>query len=124
MKKVIQALVDPKKEVFNIEQMKYPIKDEIDFLIAQAQAETDIAKEIVENIRKQSIPNGVGQYYDEKLALKMLEFFKEEEKVISLYVEAKKNYPLLAELMENKRPYLKEMLIEAKRLYEKNILGK
>ena len=103
--------------------MKYPIKDEIDFLIAQAQTETDIAKEIVENIRE----NGKGDdksYYEEKLALKMLEFFKEEEKVISLYAEAKKNYPLLAELMENKRPYLKSMLEEAKRLYEKNILGK
>ena len=52
------------------------------------------------------------------------EFFKEEEKVISLYAEAKKNYPLLSELMENKRPYLKDMLAEAKRLYEKEILGK
>ena len=68
--------------------------------------------------------------YDEKAKpgffsiLKMLEFFKEEEKVISLYAEAKKNYPLLAELMENKRPYLKDMLAEAKKLYEKNILGK
>ena len=28
------------------------------------------------------------------------------------------------QLMENKRPYLKEMLAEAKKLYEKNILGK
>jgi len=97
--------------------MKNPIKDEVDFLIAQAQTETDIAKEIVESIRQKN------DYYEEKLALKMLEFFKEEEKVISLYAEAKKNYPLLAELMENKRPYLKEMLVEAKGLYEKNILG-
>lgn len=86
-------------------------------MIAQAQTETDIAKEIVESIRQKN------DYYEEKLALKMLEFFKEEEKVISLYAEAKKNYPLLAELMENKRPYLKEMLVEAKGLYEKNILG-
>lgn len=103
--------------------MKYPIKDEVDFLIAQSQNETDVAKEIVESIRK----NGKGDdksYYEEKLSLKMLEFFKEEEKVIALYAEAKKNYPLLAELMENKRPYLKEMLSEAKRLYEKEILGK
>lgn len=102
---------------------KHPIKDEIDFLIAQTQTETDIAKEIVESIRK----NGKGDdqaYYEEKLSLKMLEFFKEEEKVIALYAEAKKNYPLLAELMENKRPYLKEMLAEAKRLYEREILGK
>ena len=97
--------------------MKNPIKDEVDFLIAQAQTETDIAKETVESIRQKN------DYYEEKLALKMLEFFKEEEKVISLYAEAKKNYPLLAELMENKRPYLKEMLVEAKGLYEKNILG-
>lgn len=101
---------------------KYPIKDEIDFLIAQSQTETDIAKEIVESIRGKEI-NDDKKYYEEKLALKMLEFFKEEEKVIALYAEAKKNYPLLSELMENKRPYLKEMLSEAKKLYEKNILG-
>jgi hypothetical protein len=43
------------------------------------------------------------------------------EWVISLYVEAKKSYPLLAELMENKRPYLKDMLEEAKKLYEKSM---
>lgn len=91
---------------------KNPIKDEIDYLIAQAQTETDIAKEIVESIRKKN------DYYQEKLALKMLEFYKQEEKVTSLYAEAKKNYPLLAELMENKRPYLKEMLAEAKKLNE------
>ena len=96
--------------------MKNPIQDEIDFMIAQAQTETDIAKEIVESIRTKN------NYYEEKLALKMLEFYKEEEKVISHYAEAKKNYPLLAELMENKRPYLKDLLMEAKKLYEKNIL--
>jgi hypothetical protein len=101
---------------------KNPIQDEIDFLIAQAQNETDIAKEIVDGIRKKGLGNK-NNYQEEKLALKMLEFYKEEEKVISLYAEAKKNYPLLAELMENKRPYLKEVLLEAKRLYEKNILG-
>lgn len=103
--------------------MKNPIKDEMDFLIAQVQNETDIAKEIVESIRGKGIDDEK-TYHEEKLALKMLEFFKQEEKVISLYIEAKKNYSLLAELMENKRPYLKELLVEAKRLYEKNILGK
>ena len=95
-----------------------PIQDEVDFMLAQAQTETDIAKEIVVSIRAKN------DYYQEKLALKMLEFYKEEEKVISLYVEAKKNYPLLAELMENKRPYLKELLTESKMLYEKSILGR
>jgi len=103
--------------------MKYPIKDEIDFLLAQAQTEARIAKEIVESIRQKEI-NDDKKYYEEKLALKMLDFFKEEERVISLYAEAKKNYPLLAELMENKRPYLKEMLAEAKKMYEKEILGR
>lgn len=112
--------------------MKNPIKDELDFMIAQAQAETDIAKEIVESIRGKGLDDEKASarmtqsdgYYEEKLSLKMLEFFREEEKLISLYAEAKKNYPLLAELMENKRPYLKELLIEAKRLYEREILGK
>lgn len=101
---------------------KNPIKDEMDFLVAQVQNETDIAKEIVESIRGKGIDDDKS-YYEEKLALKMLEFFKQEEKVVSLYIEAKKNYPLLSELMENKRPYLKDMLVEAKKLYEKNILG-
>lgn len=102
--------------------MKYPIKDELDYMLAQAQAETDIAREILDDIRGKGIDDDK-KYYEEKLALKMLEFFKEEEKVISLYVEAKKNYPLLAELMENKRPYLKDMLEESRKLYKKNILG-
>jgi hypothetical protein len=92
--------------------MKNPIKDEIDFMIAQAQAETDIAREIVENLRLRN------SYYEEKLALKMLEFYVQEERVISLYAEAKKNYPLLATLMENKRPYLKDLLEESKKFYE------
>lgn len=102
---------------------KYPIKDEFDYLIAQTQVDTNIAQEIVDDLRGKGIDDDKN-YYEEKLALKMLDFFKEEEKVILLFVEAKKNYPLLAELMENKRPYLKEMLEEARRLYEKNILGK
>lgn len=110
--------------------MKHQIKNEIDYLLAQAQIERDIAQEIVESIRKkwQEAEKKSGLkandeksdiYYEEKLALKMLEFYKEEEKIITLYVEAKKNYPLLAELMENKKPYLKDMLEEAKVLYEK-----
>ena len=91
-----------------------PFKNEIDFMVAQARAEAEIAEEIVESIRKQE------DYYQEKLALKMLDFFREEEKVITLYAEAKTNYPILAELMENKRPYLKDLLSEAKKLYEQN----
>lgn len=101
--------------------MKNKIQNELDFLLAQVQVETDIAKEVVESIREK--PTGskeevAQKYYDEKVALKMLEFFKEEERVVSLYVEAKTSYPILANLMENKRPYLKEMLKEAKKLYE------
>ncbi len=100
--------------------MKNKIQNELDFLLAQVQVETDIAKEVVESIREK--PTGskeevAQKYYDEKVALKMLEFFKEEERVVSLYVEAKTSYPILANLMENKRPYLKEMLKEAKKLY-------
>lgn len=98
--------------------MKNRINDEIDYMVAEAQLETDIAAEIVESIRNKV---GKNKYYEEKLALKMLEFYMQEEKVISLYAEAKKNYPILAELMENKRPYLKEVFSEAKRLFARNI---
>jgi hypothetical protein len=105
--------------------MAKPIKNEIDYLVAQAQTETDIAKEIVESIRKSgSSASSANGYYEEKLALKMLDFFKEEEKVVNLYAEAKQNYPLLAELMENKRPYLKQLLEEARKLFEKSLLEK
>ena len=83
--------------------MKINIKNEVDYLVAQTKAETKIAEEIVESIRKTE------NYYEEKL--------------ISVYAEAKTNYPILAELMENKRPYLKDLLAEAKKLYEKSILG-
>lgn len=107
--------------------MKKPVKSPIDFMVAQAQLETDIAKEIVESIRLKQDSNGQAEsskYYEEKMALKMLDFFKQEEKVITLYAEAKTSYPIMAELMENKRPYLKELLSEAKKLYEKSLLEK
>lgn len=99
--------------------MSKKIENEIDYLVAQSQTETDIAKEILESVRKKD-ESRQSRYYEEKLALKMFDFFKLEEKLISLYAEAKMEYPLLSELMENKRPYLKEMLEEAKRLYKKN----
>ncbi len=95
------------------------IENEIDYLVAQAQIEADIASEILTSVREKS-GSAQERYYEEKIALKMLEFFKLEEKLITLYAEAKDEFPLLASLMENKRPYLKEMLAEAKKLYEKN----
>ena len=99
--------------------MPKKIENEIDYLVAQSQTETDIAKEILESVRKKD-ETRQSRYYEEKLALKMLDFFKLEEKLISLYAEAKTEYPLLADLMENKRPYLRDMLEEAKRLFIKN----
>ncbi len=99
------------------------IENEIDYLVAQAQIEADIASEILTSVREKSGP-AQERYYEEKIALKMLEFFKLEEKLITLYAEAKDEFPLLSSLMENKRPYLKEMLAEAKKLYEKNFSKK
>lgn len=103
-------------------------------MVAQAQLETDIAKEIVESIRLKQDSNGqadsnasassADRYYEEKMATKMLDFFKQEEKVITLYAEAKESYPIMAELMENKRPYLKQLLEESRKLYEKSLLEK
>lgn len=95
------------------------IENEIDYLVAQAQIETDIATEIVSSVKDKDATSQE-RYYMEKIALKMLEFFKLEEKLITLYAEAKTEIPLLADLMENKRPYLRDMLAEAKILYKKN----
>lgn len=107
--------------------MKKPVKSPLDFMVAQAQLETDIAKEIVESIRLKQDSNGQAdssRYYEEKMATKMLDFFKQEEKVITLYAEAKESYPIMAELMENKRPYLKQLLEESRKLYEKSLIEK
>lgn len=110
--------------------MKKPVKSPLDFMVAQAQLETDIAKEIVESIRNKTASSparrggGADKYYEEKMATKMLDFFKQEEKVITLYAEAKESYPIMAELMENKRPYLKQLLEESRKLYEKSLIEK
>ena len=97
-------------------------KDPIDYMIIQARQETEIAENIIEKIRNGDSDDASSKYYEEKLALKMLDFFKEEEKVITLYAEAKQSYPFLAELMEKKRPYLKQLLEEATKLFEKSLL--
>jgi hypothetical protein len=102
---------------------KIIVKNPIDFLISQARNEVEIAETIVEEIRNKKDLSESERYYQEKIALKMLDFMKEEERMILIYAEAKQNYPILADLMENKRPYLKEMLAEAKRLFEKKLLG-
>ncbi len=107
--------------------MKKPVKSPLDFMIAQAQLDSDIAEEIVGSIRlrqnSSATPDQNG-YYEEKMAAKMLDFFKQEEKVITLYVEAKTSYPIMAELMENKRPYLKQLLEESRKLYERSLIEK
>lgn len=103
-------------------------------MVAQAQLDTDIAKEIVESIRFGSksgdksesdlSASSADKYYEEKMAQKMLDFFEHEEKILALYAEAKESYPIMAELMENKRPYLKQVLDESRKLYEKSLLEK
>ncbi len=96
-------------------------------MVAQAQLDTDIAKEIVESIRfgaKSGDKTESNKYYEEKMAQKMLDFFEHEEKVLALYAEAKESYPIMAELMENKRPHLKQVLDESRKLYEKSLLEK
>jgi hypothetical protein len=98
--------------------MAREIKNGLDYLVAQAQNDTDVAKMVLEEIRK-GVGDSKDRYYDEKIALKMLEFFTHEEKFITLYAEAKTEYPILAELMENKKPYLRDLLAEADKLYKK-----
>lgn len=81
--------------------------NEIDLMVQNAQRQTDKARRVVEMAREED------NYYKERAAAKMLDFFTHEEAVIRLYAEAKSNYPPLAELFEKERPSLRELYQKA-----------
>ncbi|MCK5027887.1 MAG: hypothetical protein KAS07_05705, partial [Candidatus Pacebacteria bacterium] len=91
--------------------MKCPIQNEIEYFVAQAQAETDIAQHLLEETRKEE------SYWEEKAAAKMAAFHKHEEKMITLYAELKSYHPELAGALEDRKPYLLELLENARQSY-------
>ena len=92
--------------------MKYPIENEFDYLVAEAQKVTDEARKILSEARQS------GDYYREKLAAKLAEFCEAEEKYITRFVELKVHYPELAQTIESRRTHLKEIIDQAKVKYD------
>ena len=92
--------------------MKYPIENEYDYLVAEAQKLVIEAKKILAAARQS------GDYYREKLAAKLVEFCEAEEKYISRFVELKVHYPELAQTIESRRTHLKEIIDQAKIKYD------
>jgi hypothetical protein len=95
-----------------MEHKEHPIENPFDYLIARAQLETDIARDILTDARASA------DYHREKAAAKLVAFHENEEQMIMLYAEAKKLYPDIAEVLERRRPHLLEMLKEAELLWK------
>lgn len=92
--------------------MDRKIENAFDYLVARAQMETDLARDILVKARE------ANDYHREKAAAKLLAFHENEEQMIMLYVEAKIHYPEMAATLEKKRPHLLEMVKEAELLWQ------
>ncbi|MEX0931232.1 MAG: hypothetical protein WDZ88_00615 [Candidatus Paceibacterota bacterium] len=92
--------------------MRRNIANQLDYMVARAQMETDIAREVLERARHSE------DYHKEKAAAKLVAFHENEEKMIMLYAEAKAYYPDLADVLERRRPHLKDLYEEAGLLWE------
>ena len=91
---------------------KHQVTNETEYLVARAQAETFIARHLLEEARKEN------DYWKEKAAAKMLAFYEHEEKVLTLYAEMKLYHPELAVALEEQKPYLLELLSQAKERWD------
>lgn len=91
---------------------KKQITNEVEYLVARAQAETYIAKHLLEEARADN------DYWKEKAATKMLALYESEETMLTLYAEMKLYHPELAVALEEQKPYLLELLKKAKERWD------
>jgi len=84
------------------------IENEYDYLVARAEAETNKAREILVEARSRN------DYYQEKIAAKLVDFCEAEEKSIRLFAEAKLYYPDLGDLIEKRWPHFRAFGDEAR----------
>lgn len=87
---------------------RHNVTNETEYLVARAQAETYIARHILEEAQK------ANDYWKEKAAAKMLAFYENEEKMLTLYAEMKLYHPELSAELEDQKPYLLDLLAQAK----------
>lgn len=91
--------------------MQHPIRNECDYLVAEAQKVTDKAREVLAEAQSDK------DYYQEKIAAKLVEFCEAEEKYLSRYAELKLYYPELAKAVEERRAHLLSIIDRAKIKY-------
>lgn len=92
--------------------MKYAIKNEVDYMVARARAQTDAVRKLLKDTQKEN------DYWKEKATAKLVEFHEHEEKILSLYAEMKSYHPELAEALEKRRPYLLSLVENARIQWE------
>ncbi|MCK5590831.1 MAG: hypothetical protein KAI72_02640 [Candidatus Pacebacteria bacterium] len=93
--------------------MKHLIKNEVDYMVARAQAETNAVRKLLEDSQKEN------DYWKEKVAAKLMAFHEHEEKMLSIYADIKSYHPELATALEKRRPYLLSILARAGDQWEK-----
>ena len=93
--------------------MKHLIKNEVDYMVARAQAETNAVRELLKDAQKEN------DYWKEKAAAKLMAFHEHEEKMLSIYADIKSYHPELAMALEKRRPYLLSILTRAGDQWEK-----
>ena len=91
---------------------KYPLQNEYDYLVAEAQAEVEIAEGILLRARTEA------DYHKEKVAAKLVAFYQAKLNFVTLYVEIKQDYPELLEVIDQENPSFALMLAEAKRSFD------
>jgi len=92
--------------------MKYVIKNEVDYMVARAQVQTDAVRELLKETQQEN------DYWKEKAAAKLVAFHENEEKLLSLYAEMKVYHPDLAIALEKRRPYLLDLVDRAREQWE------
>ncbi|HET8574561.1 MAG TPA: hypothetical protein VFM02_00100 [Candidatus Paceibacterota bacterium] len=81
----------------------YQVSNAADLMVCFLQARREAAEETLAEVREKSERGEIAQweaYKMEKLAAKLLEFYRTKEKLVSLYAEAKRHHPELAKLLE------------------------
>ena len=89
----------------------YPIKTELDFLLARAEQEREEMETLLDTLRRD------GDYWKEKAAAKLRAFLDLEAQFLSRLAELKSDYPELASALEERKPHLAALLREARAMY-------
>jgi hypothetical protein len=88
---------------FQSKGRKYEVNNSCDLMVCFLQARREAAEETLEEVREKNKKGEIENweaYKMEKIAAKLLEFYRTKEKMVSLYAEAVRHNPELAKLLE------------------------